>query len=85
MIERQKPGSEDDAERGERLGEASAAELARDHRGEHDESRPGQRGEQADGGKRIAEERHLDAPDERDHGRHIDVAPGQVARESEVV
>ena len=79
------PGSQKNAKRGEPLGEAASAQFARDGSGEQHQARAGQRGSQADGGERTAEQRDLDTADEGDHRRDIDVSPRQMAGEREVV
>ena len=85
MIQGQDAGSQQNAEGGEPLGEAASAQFARDGSGEQHQAGAGQRGSQADGGERTAEQRDLDAADEGDHRRHIDVSPGQMAGQREVV
>ena len=85
MIQRQDAGSEQHAERGEPLGKAASAQFARDGSGEQHQAGAGERGGQADGGERIAEQRELDAPDQGDHRRHIHISPGEMAGQREVV
>ena len=85
MIQRQDAGSEQDAEGGEPLGKAASAQFARDGSGEQHQAGAGDRGSQADGRERTAEQRELDAADEGDHRGHIHVSPGEMAGEREVV
>jgi len=67
------------------LGEAAAAEVAGDLRGDADEGAAGERGQQAEGEQRGAERVEDDPRSEGDEGRVIDVAEGEVAGAGDVV
>src|ERR1017187_3421975 len=85
MAESEDAGSQQDAEGGEPLGKAASAQFAGDGAGEQHQAGAGERGSQADGRERRAEQSDLDAADEGDHGRDIHVSPVEMAGERDVV
>ena len=71
-------------EGGEPLGEPAAAQFAGDERREHEDGRALERGEDARGGQRVAEDRRLQVADDRDEGREVHAPEAQVVAHGEV-
>ena len=85
MVEREIAWREQEAERGDALGETPAAEFAGEESGEEHHGGAGEGRGQTDAGEPIAEESADDSSDEGDERGLIDVAPGEVLAAGEVI